>query len=84
MKANNRSSKLKNIKGFKKEVPKALLDIVRDPDTQRPISIRQMDHVIGNSVYHPTKGWRKVRQYNPHTLLNDLWVGINLQPFYNL
>jgi hypothetical protein len=84
MKANNKSSKLKNIKGFKKEVPKALLDIVRNPDTQRIISIRKMDHVVGNSVYHPTKGWRKIRQYNPHTLLSNLLVGIGLNPLYNL
>lgn len=40
-------------------------------------------HVRGNGVYHSTKGWRVVRTYTPHTLLNNLLQKIGLQSMYN-
>jgi hypothetical protein len=41
-------------------------------------------HVRGNGVYHVNKGWRVQRQYNPHTLLNNLLQKIGLQSMYNV
>lgn len=81
MKANNHTN-AKNLKGFKGNIPKAIVEIDRHPETQRILFSRKVDHVIGNAVYHPTKGYRKVRQYNPHTLLNSLLVSIGLNSMY--
>ncbi len=63
-----------------KAVPKARLNIIRDPDTHRIIHFNKMDHVIGNAVYHPTKGFRRVRKEHGYKTLIDLFnnIGINL------
>lgn len=38
--------------------------------------------VRGNGVYHSTKGFRVLRQYNPHTLLNSLMMKLGLASMY--
>ena len=38
------------------------------------------DIVRGNGVYHPTKGWRVMRKYVPHTLLDSVLKSIGLLP----
>lgn len=40
----------------------------------------ELSHIIGNGVYHPTKGFRKLRAFNQHIVLNQLLAKIGLHP----
>jgi hypothetical protein len=66
------------------KTPKAPIEITVGDDGK--VSKRKVDHVktIGNTqfVYHPTKGWRKVRDYTPHILLDNLLVSFGLKSMY--
>jgi hypothetical protein len=42
--------------------------------------LRKSSHVIGNGVYHPTKGFRKLRAFNQHIVLNSSLAKIGLHP----
>lgn len=73
-----------NVTGsFKGNVPPAPLDYEYN-DQGQVIGTRQSSHIRGDGVYHPTKSWRKVRSYVPHTLLNNLLQRIGLQSMYNI
>lgn len=61
-----------------KEVPKAKVEFETLPDGT-PVGFRKVDHVIGNCVYHPTKGWKTIIQYHPQLLLHKLFQRIGLQ-----
>lgn len=61
--------------GFKGNVPPKL--VVRDEDGK---FLHESSHVIGNGVYHPTKGFRTIRAFNQHILLNSLLMKIGLNP----
>lgn len=63
------------IKGFKTNIPKAPVE--RD---EHGNFLRQSSHVIGNGVLHPTKGFRTLRTFNQHILLNSLLVKLGLHP----
>lgn len=62
---------------FKGNVPKAPVE--RD---EQGNFLRTADHVRGNGVYNPRKGWRVQRQYNPHALLNSLMMKLGLASMY--
>lgn len=61
-----------------KETPKSPLDIIEKDG--RVVGVRKMDHSIGNAWLHSTKGWRKVRQYRPLTLLSSLMLQFGVVP----
>jgi hypothetical protein len=62
------------IKGsFRGNVPQKLVE--RDENGK---FLRESSHVIGNGVYHPTRGWKKIRAFNQHILLNSLLVKLGL------
>jgi len=64
------------IKGsFKGNVPPAPVE--RDENGN---FLRQSSHVIGNHWYHPRKGFRKIRTFNQHILLNSLLAKLGLYP----
>jgi hypothetical protein len=65
---------------FKGNVPKTRQEFEFDGKTDLNIPIRKVDHRIGDSWYNPTKGWRKIREYVPHTVLNKLLTKIGLLP----
>ena len=72
--------------GFKGNTPPMKVELeykLMEDGTKVPVGSRRVDTVIGNGIFHPTKSWRKVRQYRPHTLLSELLTKIGLQPLYS-
>ena len=66
-------------KGFKSVVPKAPVE--RD---EQGNFLRTSVHTTtdGKHWYSPNLGWRKTRQYTPHTLLNSLMMKLGLASMY--
>ena len=72
--------------GFKGNTPPMKVELeykLMEDGTKVPVGSRRVDTVIGNGIYHPTLGWRKVRDYIPHTLLSNLLTRVGLQPLYS-
>jgi hypothetical protein len=72
--------------GFKGNIPKAKVvkDIRLDKEgNEVVVGFRTEDHIRGDGIYHPTKGFRKVRQYTPHAVLNTLLRRIGLTGLYD-
>ena len=76
---------IKGLNIFCGNVPPAPIEVVKN-EAGKIVSKRKVDHVRGpvnhQMSYHPTKGWRKVRAYNPHILLDNLLVKFGLQSMY--
>lgn len=64
--------------------PKALVE--RGTDENGNPFIRQVDHTVSWKGtlrrYHPRKGWKVVQAYNPHLLLNSIWVKAGFNSLY--
>lgn len=73
----NKRNATKPTNGFIGNAPSAPIE--RD---EQGNFLRKSVHVRGNHWYHITKGWKSVRQYNPHTLLNSLMMKIGLASMY--
>lgn len=80
--SNNNRKKHKSTIKFK-QVPKARVEMEFDVENGLPRGYRKVDHVLGNKVYHPTKGWRPIIQYAPHLLLDKLFKSIGLTIYSN-
>ena len=71
----NKRNSTKPNKGFQGNVPSAPIE--RD---EQGNFLRKSVHVSGNYWYHVTKGWKPVRAFNQHIMLNQLLAKIGLQP----
>lgn len=80
---NNRKKHNKSKLKFKGNVPKARVEMEFDVENGMPLGYRKVDHVVGNKVYHPTKGWRPIIQYAPQLLLDKLFKQIGLSIYNN-
>lgn len=72
--------------GFKGNTPPMKVELeykLLEDGTKVPVGSYRAEQVRGDGVYHATKGFRKIRQYRPHTLLSDLLTKIGLQPLYS-
>ena len=65
--------------GFKGNTPAMKLEPVKDFEGN-VIDFRRVDQERGNGVYHPTKGFKRKRQFHQHLLLNSLLrkIGLNV------
>ena len=82
----NLNEMVKGMDLFKGNVPKKAIELTLD-DSGKVIQRRQVDHYrrVGNRLfaYHCTKGFRAVRDYKPHTLLNNLLQKIGIANMYD-
>lgn len=72
--------------GFKGDTPPMKLEFeyrTLEDGTKVPVSKRRVEQERGEYVYHATKGFRKKRQYNPHSVLNVLLQRIGLNSMYD-
>lgn len=78
-------SKVK-IKLFKSDVPKAPVEFTKNADGV-VLGFRKVQHVRTYKgkqyVYNTTKGWKKIPEYNPHTLLNSLFISAGFDSIYS-
>lgn len=71
----NKRNSTKPNKGFSGNVPSAPIE--RD---EQGNFLRKSVHVRGNHWYSPTLGWKKIRAFNQHIVLNQLLAKIGLHP----
>lgn len=72
--------------GFKGNTPPMKIEFqykILEDGTKVPVDTHRVEQERGNGVYHSTKGWKKKRQYNPHSVLNVLLQRIGLNSMYD-
>ena len=77
----NKRNKFYPVKGFKGNTPAMKVEYQFNNEGVI-IGTRRVHQERGDYVYHPTNGFKKKRQYHPHTLLNKLLMGIGLNNMY--
>ena len=69
-----------NVNIKKQQIGPAPLDVTHNEEG-KVIGVRKTDHMIGNALYHPTRGWRKVRKPVGHMwLVSSLLMPYEVAP----
>ena len=74
------------LNGFKGDTPPMKLEFeyrTLEDGAKVPVDTRRVEQERGEYVYHTTKGFRKKRQYNPHSVLNVLLQRVGLNSMYD-